>query len=78
MSIQQIWYFQENTLGLELGNKEEGNYLTIEMKRTTSTDRGDLPLAPDFELTDTRGNPIRLSAYRGRKTIVLVLNRGFA
>jgi peroxiredoxin len=34
-------------------------------------------LAPDFELTDTRGNPVRLSEYRG-KPVVLVLLRGFA
>jgi peroxiredoxin len=32
--------------------------------------------APDFELTDTRGNVIRLSAYRG-KPVVLALLRGF-
>ncbi len=34
--------------------------------------------AGDFELTDTRGNTIRLSDFRGRKNVVLVLNRGFA
>ncbi|BAJ64001.1 hypothetical protein ANT_19750 [Anaerolinea thermophila UNI-1] len=33
--------------------------------------------APDFELTDTQGNLIRLSDYRGRKPVVLVLLRGF-
>jgi peroxiredoxin len=32
--------------------------------------------APDFELTDTKGEKIRLSNYRG-KTVVLVLLRGF-
>lgn len=32
--------------------------------------------APDFELIDTRGQPIRLSDFRGRK-VVLVLLRGF-
>jgi peroxiredoxin len=52
--------------------------LTIELKRNIPVDRGDLPLAPDFELVDTRGNLIRLSAYRGRKNVVLILNRGFA
>jgi len=31
---------------------------------------------PNFELTDTRGNTIRLSDYRGRP-VVLVLLRGF-
>jgi peroxiredoxin len=35
------------------------------------------PLAPDFELTDTHGNVVHLSDYRGRKQVVLVLNRGF-
>jgi peroxiredoxin len=33
-------------------------------------------LAPDFELLDTHGNPVRLSAYRG-KSVALVLLRGF-
>jgi peroxiredoxin len=33
--------------------------------------------APDFELVDTQGRTIRLSDYRGRKYVVLVLNRGF-
>jgi peroxiredoxin len=33
-------------------------------------------LAPDFELMDTKGNLIRLSEYRG-KPVVLVLMRGF-
>ena len=32
--------------------------------------------APDFELTDTQGRTIRLSDYRGRP-VVLVLLRGF-
>lgn len=32
--------------------------------------------APDFELADTRGEKIRLSDYRG-KPVVLVLLRGF-
>jgi peroxiredoxin Q/BCP len=27
--------------------------------------------APDFELPDASGNPIRLSGYRGKKTVVL-------
>jgi peroxiredoxin len=31
---------------------------------------------PDFELTDTRGQTIRLSAFRG-KPVILVLLRGF-
>lgn len=33
-------------------------------------------LAPDFELIDTEGNSIRLSAFRG-KPVVLALLRGF-
>lgn len=32
--------------------------------------------APDFELTDTRGRPIRLSQFRGRP-VVLAFLRGF-
>ncbi len=36
----------------------------------------DQSTVPDFELTDTRGNTIRLSDYRGRP-VVLVLLRGF-
>jgi peroxiredoxin len=35
-----------------------------------------LTLAPDFELLDTQGRTIRLSDYRG-KPVVLVLLRGF-
>lgn len=34
-------------------------------------------IAPDFELVDTTGRTIRLSDYRGRQHVVLVLNRGF-
>ena len=33
--------------------------------------------APDFELTDTHGQTVRLSDYRAKKHVVLVLNRGF-
>jgi len=33
--------------------------------------------APDFILDDFEGRAIRLSDYRGRKIVVLVLNRGF-
>ena len=33
-------------------------------------------LAPDFELVDTNGNPVRLSGLRGRN-VLLVFNRGF-
>ncbi len=31
--------------------------------------------APDFALTDTSGNTVRLSDYRGRQNVVLVFNR---
>lgn len=34
--------------------------------------------APDFELSDFNGNLFRLSDYRGKKHVLLVLNRGFA
>lgn len=34
-------------------------------------------IAPDFSLVDTQGNEIRLSDYRGKKHVLLVLNRGF-
>jgi peroxiredoxin len=33
--------------------------------------------APDFQLKDSNGQPIRLSDYRGNRTVVLVFNRGF-
>jgi peroxiredoxin len=33
--------------------------------------------APAFELTDTRGQIIRLADFHGRQNIVLVLTRGF-
>ncbi len=34
-------------------------------------------LAPDFELQDTNGRDVRLSSYRGEKTILLAFLRGF-
>ena len=33
--------------------------------------------APDFELDDFQGRPVRLADYRGEKHVVLVFNRGF-
>lgn len=33
--------------------------------------------SPDFTLTDTQGNLVRLSDFRGKKAVVLVFNRGF-
>ena len=37
----------------------------------------ELKFAPDFELNDVQGRPMRLSAYRGQKNVVLVFLRGF-
>jgi peroxiredoxin len=34
--------------------------------------------APDFELVDSHGKNVKLSEFKGRKTVVLVFNRGFA
>jgi len=34
--------------------------------------------APDFTLTDARGQTIHLADYRGKKHVVLIFNRGFA
>lgn len=34
-------------------------------------------IAPDFELPDFNGNPVRLSAFRGQKNVVLAFLRGF-
>jgi peroxiredoxin len=33
--------------------------------------------APDFALEDIHGRMVRLSDYRGKSHVVLVLNRGF-
>jgi peroxiredoxin len=33
--------------------------------------------APDFSLPDMDGNQVNLSDFRGRRSVVLVLNRGF-
>ncbi|BBO85593.1 hypothetical protein DSCO28_61590 [Desulfosarcina ovata subsp. sediminis] len=33
--------------------------------------------APDFELEDTIGRPVRLSDYLGKKSVILIFNRGF-
>lgn len=33
--------------------------------------------APDFTLLDYEGAQFRLSDYRGKKNVLLVLNRGF-
>jgi peroxiredoxin len=34
-------------------------------------------IAPDFSLDDIDGNPVQLSSFRGKKTVLLVFNRGF-
>jgi peroxiredoxin len=34
-------------------------------------------IAPDFVLEDTQGKIVRLSDYRGKNAVVLVLMRGF-
>jgi peroxiredoxin len=33
--------------------------------------------APDFQLNDVNGNPIRLSQYRGKRPVLLSFLRGF-
>lgn len=33
--------------------------------------------APDFELDDLNGKKIKLSDFRGKSNILIVLNRGF-
>jgi len=33
--------------------------------------------APDFTATDAEGKVINLAAYKGKKNVVLVFNRGF-
>jgi peroxiredoxin len=38
----------------------------------------EMKLALDFKLLDTRGETIKLSSYRGKQNVVLVLLRGFA
>jgi cytochrome oxidase Cu insertion factor (SCO1/SenC/PrrC family) len=33
--------------------------------------------APDFEMEDFNGNEFKLSNFKGKKNILIVLNRGF-
>ncbi len=33
--------------------------------------------APDFELADYTGKPVRLRDFRGEQNVLLVFNRGF-
>ena len=34
-------------------------------------------VAPDFELIDFQGNGFKVSSLKGKKNVLLVLNRGF-
>lgn len=34
-------------------------------------------IAPDFELPDFNGSPVRLSDFRGQKNVILAFLRGF-
>lgn len=34
--------------------------------------------APDFTLADFKGNPVSLAGFKGKKHVLLVLNRGFS
>jgi|YNPBryBLVA2012_1023415.scaffolds.fasta_scaffold07428_5 peroxiredoxin len=34
-------------------------------------------VAPDFQLNDVDGRPVRLSSYRGEKVVLLAFLRGF-
>jgi peroxiredoxin len=33
--------------------------------------------APDFEMSDFRGNSFKLSDFQGKSNVLIVLNRGF-
>jgi peroxiredoxin len=33
--------------------------------------------APDFTLTDFKGETVRLADFKGRKNVLLIFNRGF-
>ncbi len=40
-------------------------------------DKRQAAVAPEFSMTNSEGHTIRLSAYKGKKNVVLVFNRGF-
>lgn len=46
---------------------------TSDVREKSGIALGDI--APDFELTDTNDRKVRLSDFRGKKNVVLVLNR---
>jgi len=41
-------------------------------------EKREIKIAPDFNLLDTQDREIRLSDYREKKFVLLVLMRGFA
>ena len=41
------------------------------------TEIREVTTGPEFTLTDTQGQSVTLSDYRGQKHVVLVFNRGF-
>ncbi|MBN2567956.1 MAG: redoxin domain-containing protein [Deltaproteobacteria bacterium] len=43
----------------------------------SDVERVDPTPAPDFELTDSEGRPVKLSSYRGSRHVILIFNRGF-
>jgi len=43
----------------------------------SDTERVDPIPAPDFELADSEGRPVKLSGYKGSRHVVLIFNRGF-
>jgi len=40
-------------------------------------EKGTAKAAPDFTATDSEGRALTLSAFRGKKNVLLVFNRGF-
>jgi len=49
------------------GNEAMLNMASIEVNKE----------APDFEIEDFRGDKFKLSDFRGKSNILIVLNRGF-